>query len=686
MPKWVAALVVAMVLAAGCGGASTDAASGPEAGSTQLECEIEGYPCSLAEVPVEVLDRMDTLSDEVVARFAAGATRSDVDSWLGGLDDMAEVESDEDAVWFRLEGGRGTWVLRASALGTRGAPSRSTPIASSPPRQQPHFRVVGEPIEKKQALVLSPMLWDFGPTDEGPEVTAILAATRGYETGVTFAANETANSSKVSIGSFEGWDKKGFDVVHVVSHGTRICKKSPCRAAIAASTLIGAVPDAPGVEVRSLLRRLRQRGVDLAKAEGQNRGFDLLVPLVFLTADFFRDQYPHGLQEAVVFFNACETFGNQATDLGDVIRGDKSVFFGWSEKVDSDSARDAALLLYEQLAEGGYPAHQAWERVGVLRIDPVVGGQLMIGERTDGDDLRIRDVVELLDPGSGELLSRASSVPIIGSRGDGEPDSVPYAVRVDGMLPEFAADVILHVSVDGEEIAPQPITNGQVNEKDQWTVTGTAPLGFDLEEDTTMNFRAWVELYSGGESDDETPAAVVGGPIMGLEWVMEARSIINLTGGPRLEGRAELILEFEQGQAFDEPHPRYVVTGGTVTYDARNAEMLGCTYSANARTFNVTAGMSPPARTDGFASSVLVFDTTVDPIEYHGVIYTQGAEDVVVQSCPESGTNNVSYGNSVSWMIVDPSDHRVARNRRLIEGFVRHAENHTITWKLTRTK
>ncbi len=707
MMRWGPFFVVAVFAVAFVACGSSDG------GREELECEIKGYPCSLGDVPEEILQRSDSLSDEALDRFAAGASTAEVEAWLAGLDGMAEVESDAQALRFRLDGGRGTWVLREGAFGTRSAPGSGSPgglLLRPTSSVFPH--VVGPESDEKSAIVLSPFLWDFGSTDEGPLVDSILSGTRGYEGRVRFLANAAETATEVNIASFTGWDE--FDVVHVVSHGTRICKNQPCRAAISAGTLQGLLPGAPGVTTLQPLFRdnLNQRGLELGKAD-RPRGLEpepgpdlppgtRRITIVMLTAEFFLDAYDQGLTDTLIFFNACEVFGREATDLDDALRGDSNVFLGWDENVDTSAAFDAAVALYQDLAEQGYPVDVAYERLEGLRTDTTSNptANLILGDRHDGDGLRIRDVVELLEPGSDDVLSPSSVIPIVGTEGDGEPDFVPWAVRVDGMTPEFAPKVILHVSVNGEEIDPQPISNGQVDDKDRWVITGEAPLGFDLEEDTTVAFRAWVELHSGGESDDESTATVTGGmPLMGLVWEMEATSLL---GGSVSESSsfpgifvqmsllrvstATLTLEFEPGQAFDEPHPRYVVTGGTVTYGDRNGELHGCTYAGGGLTYGVTPEQSPSVRDDGFAPSVLIFDTTVSPVEYHGVIYTEGPDDAVLQTCPESGAHTVSYGGIKTWMIVDQHEHRSVTDRTHIAESIEYAAEQTLEFTLTRVK
>jgi len=692
MRRWIAPAIVIALVAAACSAVSDGSQDGASATPTVLECELKSYPCSLSDVPIEILERSDAMSDEVVGMFESGRSVSDVDIWLNEQEGMVEVESDDLAVRFRLDGGRGTWILRKGAFATRGAPGAAGSYrkAVSPPGG-PLFYVAGPETEFKRALVLSPMLWDFAETDDGFSVQAILDGTRGYEGRVSFAANGSPTASNVTVESFKGWEN--FQVVHVVTHGTRLCKDGPCRAVIAANTVRGEGPEGEGILTKAGKHAtFTDRGLEIGKAEG-SRELELEVPLgfVLLTADFFRAEYPGGLKDTLVFINACKTSGAEATDLADAIRGNSSVFLGWDESVDSVAAFAAAVALYEDLSEG-YTVEVAYARLGGLKSDQSgTGAQFVFSKRDDGDGLRIRDVVELLDPGSGVPLDASSTVAIIGTRGDGEPDSVPYSVQIDGMTKELAPLVTLHVSIDGEEIEPQPITNGEVNDKDQWTVTGELPLGFDIEEDITVDFRAWVELPDGGESDDDTSARVTGSePIMGYEWVMEATKVISHPDGRELASMAVLTLRFEEGQDVDEPFPRYVVTSGNVTYGDRSASALGCTYSGGGLTYQVTPDMSPPNGEDGRPDSVLIFDTTATPVEYYGVILTRGPDDTVEQDCtaidPDTyGINTVSYGGNVAWMIVNAGDNLTVKDRTLIEARLPEASV-VYEFTITRTK
>ena len=49
--------------------------SDPEAA---LECQREGYPCSLAEVPIEVIEQSDAIGNEIIVRLEAGESTAGV--------------------------------------------------------------------------------------------------------------------------------------------------------------------------------------------------------------------------------------------------------------------------------------------------------------------------------------------------------------------------------------------------------------------------------------------------------------------------------------------------------------------------------------------------------------------------------------------------------------------------------
>ncbi len=628
---------------------------------TNLECEARGYPCSLSEVPIAVLERGDALGDEALTMLEGGASTNDAATWLDAQADVAEVVWDDAAIWFRPEGGAGIWILRESAF----SPESRTGVAAAahPARQsRPSLHVVGPDSEEKKALVLSPFNWQFPGLDDSPSVAAILSGTRGYEGRVTFQANPQSSSTNVDLNSFMGW--KEYHVVHVSTHGKRICYAGACKATLVAGLLENLLPAGAGTKAEKL-HALTFQGVTYAK--GEKTGLEYLV----LNADFFRFHYPAGLDNTLIFFNACQSFGPQATDLVDAIQGSTSVVFGWTEAVYVADATATAVALYEALSEGGYPAEVAYDDLGALKAGEAVPGQsspqLSLSERPQGGDLRIRDVVHLLHPSSGQILTASDLVAIEGTQGDGVPDAAPYLVRVDGVKQQLAAGMMVHVSIDGVEVAPVSLASGQKDDEDRWLVSGVMPLSYDLEDDKPVTFRAWVNLHSGGESEHETGATLTGEePIMGSEWKLEAVHTSGWTGGiphTPYTATARLTLRFAPGQPATEPHPRYLVTGGTVTYDYTHS-YYDCTYSAPAVTFDVTGEVSQDSR--------LIFNTTVSPVRYSGVIYTQGPQFQVAEQCSGGDGSTRTQRAANTWLLVETNDGRtVSGDRRSIVGTYR---------------
>ena len=668
------ALVAASCTSSGPASSNGDRGSDASAAPVALECETQGYPCSLPEVPAEIIERSDSLAGEALDRLEAGGRVADVAAWLMSHEGMAEVEADEAVIRFRLNGGRGTWIVRNAALGTRssagsggaadGTLDRGATATSRSPISQPETslqHIVGEPVDAKSAVVLSPFQWDFGTSDDGAGVAGILSATRGYEGRVRHIANPTADASSVGIDSFKGWDS--LQVVHVVSHGFRICQESACRASIAAGTLTSTVPDQPGVEVKAAVLDLPDRGLELGEVENpcppdeEEAGRCTRIKIVLLTADFFRAQYRGGLRDALVFFNGCNVFGSDATDLADAIRGTTSVFLGWDGAVDTNDAHDAALVLYEDLAGRGYPADEAFMRLDDLGTS-VTGAQLRFGKRAAGGDLRIRDIVTLLEPETGQPLAAESQIPIDGQPRDGEEDGAPYLVQVDGVPERDAERAILHVAVDGVEAEPQPVASGERNERDEWRVSGHVPLGFDFEEDMTVSVRAWVELPSGGETDDESTARLVGlRPLVAvLSWTYTAQGVVQTTTG-------ELVLRPVTDASLPEGRQRYEVTGGSWTWSHGGGIPGGCQYSSSG--VSVDLAQNP----DSAAGSFLIVDSTTTPATYWGSLTTIGPDaSVTVTGCFPDTSSTYDRHTRTNWMTIDESDRQPVQQGPLITG------------------
>jgi hypothetical protein len=652
----VPSLLLAAGLALATAACGSDSPSEPNP-RTPLECEARDYPCSLSEVSLAVLERGDALGDQAMAMLEAGASTEDAAGFLESQADMAEVEWDDAAIWYRLEDGLGHWILwevvGAAPAGVRAATGENGRGA--------RFHIAGPEVEQKTALVLSPFSWEYLAEDEGADVAAILSGTRGYANGVTHRFNDERTTSNVSLGSYLEWGS--YQVIHVSTHGSRICDGGSCRAVFAAGLLETALPPGPETKAEKL-KSLEQQGVTFAKGR---HGDEYLV----LTADFFRQRYPGGLKDALVFINTCKSFGPEATDLADAIRGNSSVFLGWTEGVLHEDAGAAAAALYQALSQG-YPARVALGEIGGLAVGRPVNEttpapELWVSARESGGDLRIREVVTLLQPVSGEELTPSDRVEIEGTADDGEDDAVPVLVRIDGVKPDLADGMTLHVEVDGAQGDPIPLTSVDPGEEDRWLVSGVVPLHYDVTEDRDVEFRARITLHDGGESRHATSSTIGGAePIMGRVWDFEAvQSSFWVDGTPHTPYGAttRLTLRFAPGQAATEPQPDYVITGGTVTFDY-NHTYFDCVTTAPVQTFDVTPDVARDSR--------LQFNTGTNPVEYFGLLSTYGPEFTVTTTCGGGDPGTRTHRAVNTWLLLAADAARaVAGDRRSFSGTYR---------------
>jgi len=660
---------------AGCGSGSgsnqPSMSEAPPIETTELECVQKGYPCSFADVDIDLLEKSDALGDEVLAMWADGASTAETAAWLEEQPGMAEVDSDALSLRFRLQGARGVWVLREAALSIPGdATGQAVSAVSAAASTGTVARsVVAEEKKEKKALVLSPYKHYFGQYDSASQIDAILEGTRGYEDRVEYLENKEELSSEVNIGSFMGWGQ--YQVIFVSSHGRRLCPEDgqgECRAVINAGRTDVLLPG-PGSEAEKL-HNLGLVGVEIRKKEKKNYNS------VVLTADFFRDQYRPGLEDKLIFFDACQIYSEQATDLAKALVGAGSVFFGWTDAVYSGESTETAVALFKDLAEKGYPAKVAYDRLGALKTltptpDSENTPELKMSPHPDDGDLRIRDVITLLNPATRQKLGAFDRIGIQGTQGDGVPDDAPYLVRVEGVEKAFADEMTVAVSVDGAEAEPVAVSDGEAGEDGAWLISGVVPLPYDLQQDTQVTYSAKVSLHDGGESDDEKTATLAGEePIMGSVWELTATSTSFWTGGipaTPYTATTQMTLRFAQGQNSQEPYPEYVVTGGTVNWDYSHT-YYDCTFSAAPITFDAA---------DYSGQSVIIFDTTTTPVTYAGDIFTLGPSVEVAASCGDTSDTQTQNANNF-WVKIDPPESgTVSADNTMITGTYRTSTDFT---------
>lgn len=540
--------------------ASTESLPAPDP-SAPFDCERDGYPCTWSDVGRGTLDESDRIADDVLEMLDEGASVADAVAFLDAMPGVAEIESSDVAIRFRLRGGRPTWVLGPDARLLEGPPGgghpQHPPVAVSPSRALSARDVVGDVPKSKSALILSPFQYQFKQSDEGAELAALLGADRSYEGNVQYVAN-TDQSQEVAPSDFMGWD--GFDVVHVSTHGAQVCGDDGCKTVIVAGNLASAEVIVGSADL----------GVDLVKIEYGEQAYGA-------STDFFRSKYPSGLPDTIVFMSACQTA--KGNDLAQVLAGQGGAYLGWTESVHSGTAHRAALAFFTNLIEKGIPATKAFEALkeGVdLTTDQPgeTGAVAKLEIFSGGDDLRIREVVFLQNPLTKEELPANFPYPVVGQPGDGAVDRIPFLIKVDGVEGNPAGFTV-HVEVNGISGPPVSLATGEAVDADgnAWQVKGEVPVTFDAQQGQSIEIRARVDLPEGGTSEwDES--AQLGNPA--LRFI----SMIETAGGmdPIVKVTSEVKAEFDL--ALDNNLEK--LTGGDVLgYERFNVEVGGqCTSSA----------------------------------------------------------------------------------------------------------
>lgn len=629
-PTALAVLLILVALGCSSGPAATQS---PSPSPAALECETGAFPCTFDDVADEVRTDTERLTAEATRRVNDGVTNDELVAWLDSEESVAEVEGDSDAVRFRPTGGRGVWVVRPdSALGPTSRGSQALAYAGTwdagGPLGGTNETVTGEGRSARRALVLSPYRWDFGESDDGESVAERLRELPDYSSGVTYAENAALASTEVTADDFRGWE--GQQVVHVVSHGFRLCKEGKCRAVVAANALPGATANIWGNATR---------GLELEVVAGPDSPTTPKYHTL-LGADFFRDEYPTGLDDTVVFLNGCSLFGPGATDLADAIRGSKGVVLGWSRSVLSAAAQSASSAMYEELAGEGRTVGDALEGLGGLKTSEYqsAAGQSIVSTLTStgraiGGDLRIRDVVDFHDAAAGGPLADGAGVALIGEPGDGAPDSVGWSLLVEGIEVQDASAMV-QVTIDGHAARPMAVSAGAAEGASSWRLQGTVDLGVDVNTPHAAQFEASLTLPEGGQSADTVAASLVGEsePTPGLEPPMGSvwrGHVTNRRESPHngvwTVAEADLIFTLNRRNA-DLPIFAYELTSGTMTYSVHGTRPDGCTYDLPTTEIAITPEMAGSA-------SEFVIDARTSPPTFYGFVHIQGPIVEVMQTC-----------------------------------------------------
>lgn len=623
---------------------------GPATTPVELQCGADGFPCTLSEVSIDVLNRSDALADAVMAMLDGGSSLNDALNYVLAQPDVADAAANKAALRFRLRGGRDVFVLEPETVASEPQTASLRSIAPTVVGKSATQKVVvGTSGEQKHALVLSPFKYFFQSFDDGAPVAQLLESTRGYAGNVTYRENATKTAATVGIQQFGGWEN--YDVIHVTGHGAEVCDANRCVATILTGDIYSDAND---------LLQLTEVGVNTAHVRGTDRKF------FALSADYFKKHYPAGLDSKLIIFNACQTYSDKDSTLRDALLGPNSVFMGWTDIVESDAAKAAALALFQNLSANGVTAQRAFDSLGNLAINKHVykGEQIEATLRLDhkvSSELRIREVVRLERlTGGGELMDDAT-VHAIGTANDGIVDLVPYQILVEGIPESQQSAAIVQFTVDGHSSTPQAIYAGERVGETGWRLSGQIPY-IDVAPTQSVEMLATVQLPEGGTSEHRvTVNLTAGGEQQAETWV--GRGIYHLdtdTSFNKVHVTVVADVTFKQDPATIGARYKYLDSvGGTMTWSRSGAVPTAfdglCYHSAGPVEIAIPDG-------DG----QIIIDTAASPGTYSMSGLTRGPDIRVAENC-----GNYAFTTRVSGSWAPALSHT--------SGFTVSADGSTIT-------
>jgi len=584
------------------------APGGEPAPQHPLECGDSGFPCSLVGVSIDVLERGEQIADAVIAMLEGGIGFEAAVQYLLAQPGVVDAAGNDQAIRFRLEGGRDVFILQPAPTGA------AMPVVARKAAAQKV--VAGSSAEVKRALVLSPFKYFFKEFDDGVPVAQRLEATRGYGGHVTYAENATKTAATVGIQQFAGWDN--YDVIHVTGHGAQVCDVNRCVATILTGDIYSNAAD---------LLQLTELGVNTAHVVGTEGKF------LALGADYFRTKYPGGLDSKLIFFNGCQTYSAQNSELRDALLGADSVYLGWSDIVESGASTTAALALFLDLSANGVTAQHAFDGLGDLTINRhtfegrQIEAHLQLDANTSGE-LRIREVVRLERIVGGGELQNDANVAVVGTANDGVADLVPYQILVEGIPEAQQEAAVIQFTVDGYSSTPQTISAGERVGETGWRLSGQIPYK-DVAPDQRVEMFATVQLPEGGISSHRVSVNLTAGSEPEPEtWVGQGvYHFDNGLGNHQVHIAVVATVIFRQDPSTIGARYKYLDSvGGTMTWTRSGSVPTAfdgpCAY---------TAGPVEIAIPDG--DGQIVIDTSASPASYSMDGLTRGPEIRVAENC-----------------------------------------------------
>ncbi len=515
---------------------STQRASDDES----LRCDSMGYPCSYADADPERVSRSIEIMGLAQETFTEAGDAVAVAQRLKVEPDVVEMYYDERGVWYRVEGAPPMVFLHPEAFQDNESSSYqegyrklAARVSRRPVLPEPDGPV-GEnpPGEKarKRALFLAPFAWNFG-TDVHDGVNPLLTETRDYRCPDCVTLLDTRSnpeemvtaenpSAGPSLEQFQKWEE--YDLIHVLAHGYQFC---PGRSVTTSGKPVvsgdrddlpentGGIVEGSEVSEGECVTIIQTGHYRTQEAVRNNPGDAKGVAWAYkpgeqiwgevVTADFFRAEYPEGLDDTILLFSSCQ--GLRGDDLAQSLIGTNTAVLGWTDYVFAGSRGEpAAVKFFEELIGNGLRVSKAYEKVidsaaHTQHREDWYGAQLVL--KKDGDP-RGREVVTLVHPATRVDLEDGDTTVTQGVVKDGEEDHLYVAARIDGVDKEQSPeDFEVHVNLNGEERTETfPADSSKQVGEYSYMAQGAVELPYDVTNQESVKFEAWVELPENGET------------------------------------------------------------------------------------------------------------------------------------------------------------------------------------------
>lgn len=559
----------------------------------EMNCTEMGLPCSPEEADPQALERSAEIHQEMKDRLGAGESIENLRDWLSGMDDVRLVLSNPVSVVFILEGGLPVGVYDAVLAGGReepdaGATSGTKVLASLRPPFVPVAAVVGEDTGReneerhKRALILSPFDFEFNVPDAGGDAARILGSIPDYKKRVTHLKDDA-----VSLEAFRGW--QDYDLILYNGHGGTLNGVDSNTGDEFRTTFITTGNEQTGCGFQEALQGVGfsaafPAGVGClsVKVRVENmfgRAEDVFKDYLSINPHFFINQYPGGLEKAVIIFNGCVTYVSDA--LPNWLAGDSSVYFGWDENVLSHFNPGVITPLFEEMAKG-YTTEKAYDQVcGSGGCVDTAGKGARLQRYAKGEDLRIREIAISLHPLTGDPLSDGDKVPVYGYPGDGQVDELPFYIEVIAVDFDEIRDYVIRFEVNGQEVSgswkldnPETVEKWESPDVATYRILDRMILPFDFQQDQEIRVVILVDLPEGGKSKSVRIKPLTRNPVLGLESYFGGEEDIGSISS-YVSGEVPLsLLEIKDDLVMFESRDQKDL----LSYDAFEIPILDCEY------------------------------------------------------------------------------------------------------------